>query len=87
MSREYPRISKSEMLKRSPMCPCGEAAQWRLTVQVSWFRGDDEFAFRCDKHRRDIDEPQKANPCICRGHKELDEVWVCPVHGTQARRV
>lgn len=50
--RTYPRISGKNPLRRAPLCCiCGEPATWRLEVQVSWFRGDDEHRDVCDEHK------------------------------------
>ena len=52
MSRTYPNISERNRLPIVPLCCiCGAVATWTVTVQVSWFRGEDEDRKVCDEHR------------------------------------
>jgi hypothetical protein len=53
MSRTYPRIGAKNKLPSVPLCCiCGRVATWRLDVQVSYMRGDDEVRDVCDEHRQ-----------------------------------
>ncbi len=55
--RQYPYISARNKLPRIPRCViCGAAACSRITVQVSYFRGDDEVFDACEKHMRSTAE-------------------------------
>lgn len=49
----YPRISARNKLRSVPMCcVCGAVAVWRVEIQVSYMRGDDEVRFACANHGR-----------------------------------
>ena len=50
----YPRISETEKKPRntSARCPCGKMGEYRVTIQVNIFRGDDEVEWRCEAHKK-----------------------------------
>lgn len=51
--RTYPHISGRNRLRAVPMCCiCGQVAHWSVTVQVSWFRGEDEVREVCEAHKQ-----------------------------------
>jgi hypothetical protein len=63
MSRSYPRFGdrrdiKAKQERRPPehkkRCAiCGDIATSEVWIQVSWFRGEDQFAYACKDHRND----------------------------------
>lgn len=55
---KYPRIVRVDPKPRSQgvQCSvCGEPAQFKSHIEVSWFRGEDEVRWSCDKHKRDAE--------------------------------
>lgn len=55
--KQYPLVSESNKItqKRTldhKCLACESPATHEVTIQVNWFRGDDEFAFACDTHRK-----------------------------------
>ena len=52
--RTYPRLGVC-IKKRKGLCVvCGNPATCWVDVQYSWFRGDDDVAKVCEKHRKDL---------------------------------
>jgi hypothetical protein len=59
MAREYPRSTATKERAwaklpehEGPRCTiCGRKALFKVVVEVSWFRGDDEVFKACDEHR------------------------------------
>lgn len=53
---KYPRIGNTVNLpkptKARKCAACASDATHKVTVQVNWFRGDDEVLFACDQHRK-----------------------------------
>lgn len=56
MAKQYPNISEIEPRPKNTnaKCKCGAIGKFRVTVQVSWFRGEDEVLWACDDHKRNI---------------------------------
>ena len=52
--RNYPKLGKVTKLKKPPMCKCGEVALYHVEVQINNMRGDDDFYFACESHKRDL---------------------------------
>jgi hypothetical protein len=54
---KYPRIGGRERCDKniSAKCRCGEIGKYRVEIQTSWMRGDDEVVWACDKHKNDLD--------------------------------
>ena len=52
-NRNYPYISNIENRKKntSALCVCGEVGTAKVTIQTSWFRGEDEVLWSCDRHK------------------------------------
>lgn len=53
MSRKYPRIMRNEFMGKLKSCQlagCLEKTDKYITIQVSWFRGDDEVYRICKTH-------------------------------------
>jgi len=59
--RKYPYIYRRSKLsdKHKPKTPPGQQcskclapATYRCEIQVNWFRGDDEYEYRCDAHSK-----------------------------------
>lgn len=57
MSRQYPKISGviKKPKNKTVKCKCGQVAKFQTVIQVNYFRGDDDFIWSCDEHRRDLD--------------------------------
>lgn len=57
MSKSYPRKSGKKQHKKniSAKCKCGEIGRWKVTIETSWFRGEDEVVWACDEHKDDVD--------------------------------
>jgi hypothetical protein len=54
-THNYPRISGRNKLPTVPMCCiCGGVATWCVTIQVTWFRGEDEIRDVCDEHKQGL---------------------------------
>lgn len=56
MSRNlYPRIGESRKGKHGGKCSaCGKRGEFRVDIEVSYMRGDDEVVWACDEHRKDV---------------------------------
>lgn len=58
--REYPRLDSVRDMRKKWLgnshlcCVCGAPATAKTTVQVNWFRGDDEDFKTCWDHRQDV---------------------------------
>ena len=54
--RKYPYISGRTKMKPQQgkqLCTeCQKPAEYRCCIQVSWFRGDDEYEYRCEEHSK-----------------------------------
>ena len=52
--KEYPRIG-SIMRREQGICKiCKKPAKYRVSIEVNYFRGDDEVSKRCEEHKRTI---------------------------------
>lgn len=50
MARTYPRIGTVEKLRHRKCKFCDHAATYRVDVQTTWTRGDDEVFHLCHEH-------------------------------------
>jgi hypothetical protein len=57
MSKNYPRKSGKKQHKKNTCakCKCGELGRWKVTIETSWFRGEDEVVWACDNHKDDVE--------------------------------
>ena len=57
MAKAYPFISGTELRKKNTCakCKCGEIGRYKVTIQCSWFRGEDEVVWSCEDHKKDVD--------------------------------
>ena len=57
MAKSYPYKSgkKQQPKNTSAKCKCGEIGRWKVTIQTSWFRGEDEVVWACDEHKDDVE--------------------------------
>lgn len=62
MIRKYPKItSYTERQKNTQaLCKCGQVAKFKTEIQVNYFRGDDEYFWTCEEHKKDLDFIMKA---------------------------
>ena len=71
--RHYPRYDSRRALSprtslRCQYATCEAQAKWRIFVQVTYMRGDDEDCVVCDEHRK-----------FPEGHDNLDNWYACIV--------
>lgn len=50
--RKYPFYSGASKVEAGICDACGNTAAWAVTIQVSWFRGDDDIFLLCEEDRR-----------------------------------
>lgn len=57
MKRQYPRLTATLVRDKNTQekCKCGEVGKFKIEVQVNYFRGDDEYYWCCEKHKKDIE--------------------------------
>ena len=50
--RKYPFYAGALKVESGICEACGNGAAWAVTIQVSWFRGDDDMFLLCEPDRR-----------------------------------
>ena len=67
MSKNYPLISDIRIRKKNTCakCKCGEIGRFKVTIQTSFMRGEDDVVWSCEEHKRDVnylyfDQPEEA---------------------------
>lgn len=57
MAKSYPNISGiiKKPKNTCATCKCGEIGKFIIIVQVDYFRGDDDYLWSCDEHKRDLE--------------------------------
>jgi len=53
---KYPRVReiKHKANNTSAKCECGKVGRYKTTIEVNYFRGDDESYWRCDEHKSKV---------------------------------
>jgi len=49
-----PRFAARPLAKRPQCCVCGKPSDATVSIEVDWFRGNDELAHTCWGHRNDL---------------------------------
>ena len=49
---KYPRIGRTEkrLTNTAAKCPCGEIGKFRLHIEWTYMRGEDDVVWRCPQH-------------------------------------
>ena len=55
MSKQYPFIGRTEKRDKNTCakCKCGEIGKYKVHIECSIFRGEDDVVWACDKHKKD----------------------------------
>jgi len=54
---KYPKIRQVHKKPKNTAakCECGQLAKFKTEVEFNYMRGDDEFFWVCDTHKRDLE--------------------------------
>ena len=58
MAKKYPIIGRTENRERNTQAKCvacGDIGKYRVHIEISWFRGEDEVLWACKDHKNDAD--------------------------------
>lgn len=52
--KQYPKLGSSWKTDKGICNICGKKAEFKIEIQVNFFRGDDEVEKRCKEHKRTL---------------------------------
>ena len=57
MSHKYPRIGNVRKHKKNncAKCKCGEIGRYKVDIQWTYMRGDDDVVWSCESHNKDVE--------------------------------
>ena len=56
MSKSYPNIGRTERRNKNTCakCKCGEIGKFKVHIECSFMRGEDEVVWACEAHKKDV---------------------------------
>ena len=57
MGKQYPRIGRTDnhLKNTSAICHCGEVGKYKVHIEYTFMRGEDEVIWACQHHKKDTD--------------------------------
>ena len=55
--KKYPLISGAKNHKKntSACCKCGALGRYKVTIECSYMRGEDDVVWACEEHKKDVE--------------------------------
>ena len=57
MAKDYPYISRvcKRLANNAALCRCRRVAKFQAEVRFNYMRGDDDYLWACEAHKKDLD--------------------------------